>query len=128
MYKTCKYCGIVPEDHKCKNKPKRIQIKDRESDKFRHSAAWKRKAEQIKRRDRYLCRVCEAGLYNTFNQINFKNLEAHHITSIAEDYNKRLDDDNIITLCQMHHKQAERGEIPKKALYKILQSPPGVTP
>lgn len=65
-----------------------------------------------------------AGLYNTLNQLNYKNLEAHHIISIAEDYNKRLDNDNIITLCQMHHKMAERGEIPREVLFEILASPP----
>lgn len=122
---TCKYCGIVERGHRCKNRPKRIQTKNRASDKFRNTIAWKRKAEECKNRDRHLCRVCVAGLYNTLNQINFKNLESHHIIPIAEDYSKRLDNDNIITLCQMHHKMAECGQIPRTVLQEILASPPG---
>ena len=121
---TCKYCGVVERGHRCEHRPKRKNIKNRESDRFRSSAVWKKKAEECKQRDRYLCRVCVAGLYNTLNQINYKNLEAHHIIPIAEDYNKRLDNDNIITLCQMHHKMAERGEIPREVLFEILASPP----
>lgn len=121
---TCKYCGVVERGHRCEHRPKRKNIKNRESDRFRSSAVWKKKAEECKQRDRYLCRVCVAGLYNTLNQINYKNLESHHIIPIAEDYNKRLDNDNIITLCQMHHKMAERGQIPREVLFEILASPP----
>lgn len=124
---TCKYCGVVERGHRCEHRPKRKNIKNRESDRFRSSAVWKKKAEECKQRDRYLCRVCVAGLYNTLNQINYKNLEAHHIIPIAEDYNKRLDNDNIITLCQMHHKMAERGQIPREVLFEILASPPPST-
>ena len=122
---TCKYCGIVERGHGCKNRPKRVQTKNRTSDKFRNTIAWKRKAEECKVRDRHLCRVCVAGLYNTLTQLNYKNLESHHIVPIAEDYSKRLDNDNIITLCQMHHKMAEHGQIPRKVLQEILASPPG---
>ena len=121
---TCKYCGVVLRGHRCPYKPKRVQNKDRISDKFRNTIAWKRKAEECKTRDRHLCRVCVAGLYNTLTQLNYKNLESHHIIPIAEDYNKRLDNDNIITLCQMHHKMAEKGQIPRKVLQEILASPP----
>ena len=123
-YVTCQYCGIVRRGHRCPNKPKRNYAKDSKADKFRQTAVWKKKAEQIKRRDRFLCRACEAGLYHTVTPLNFTNLEAHHITSIAEDYNQRLDDGNIITLCQFHHKAAERGDIPKEDLYKLIEELP----
>jgi predicted HNH restriction endonuclease len=53
--------------------------------------------------------------------VNFKNIEVHHITSIQEDYNRRLDNDNLISLCGYHHKMAEKGQIPKEELFKIVR-------
>ena len=40
----------------------------------------------------------------------------HHIIPISKDYNKKLDSDNLITICRMHHKQAEKGIITKEKL------------
>ena len=39
---------------------------------------------------------------------------------IEEDYNKRLDDNNLITLCRYHHKMAETGEIPREELQEMV--------
>ncbi len=43
----------------------------------------------------------------------------HHIIPLSADYEKRLDDDNLITLCRFHHEQAERGIISKRELLKL---------
>ena len=123
MKKTCKICGIVDEDHKCPYRTPRKKSGDRESDKFRKSKAWTNKSIEIRQRDRYLCRVCEADLYNTIRQFNFDKLEVHHIIPINEDYNKRLDNDNLITLCNYHHKMAEAGEIPRDLLQELISPP-----
>ena len=120
MKKTCKYCGIVDIDHICPYKKSRKKTGDRESDKFRKSKAWTNKSIEIRQRDRYLCRVCEANLYNTIRQFNYDKLEVHHIVPINEDYNKRLDNDNLITLCCYHHKMADKGEISREELKKLL--------
>ena len=40
-------------------------------------------------------------------------------------YNKKLDSDNLITLCRMHHEGAEKGIISKEDLYELLEVPPG---
>ncbi len=125
MLKTCKYCGIVPEDHICPHKRAYKEKDGRQSNTFRKSNKWTEKSIEIRQRDRYLCRVCENNLYNTIRQINYKSLEVHHIIPINEDYNKRLDNDNLITLCTYHHHMADRGEIPKKELQSIIDSPPG---
>lgn len=38
--------------------------------------------------------------------------------------NKKLDSDNLITLCRMHHEQAEKRIISKEELYELLEVPP----
>ena len=124
MNKTCKYCGIVPEDHVCPQRQKHFKKyrKDKPQDKFRNTAAWQKKREYIKRRDRYLCQVCITGLYDTLNQLTYQDLEVHHIVPIEEGYSKRLDEDNLITLCSYHHKMAENGEISREFLQSRIQT------
>lgn len=39
---------------------------------------------------------------------------------INADWDKRLDDDNLITVCSMHHEMAENGEIPYEVLKEII--------
>lgn len=103
----------------CGKKPKRYKPSN-DINKFRWSRKWTEKREQIKERDSYLCQLCkEEGKYN------YTDLEVHHITSLEEDYDRRLDDDNLITLCVTHHKSADRGEISKEKLYKLIGIPPG---
>ena len=34
--------------------------------------------------------------------------------------NKRIDSDNLITLCRYHHELAEKGEISREELQKII--------
>ena len=69
-------------------------------------------------RDKYLCQVC---LMN--NMYTYNNLQVHHIIPINIDYSKRLDSDNLITLCTYHHNQAERGLITKEQLLEIIDPP-----
>jgi hypothetical protein len=40
---------------------------------------------------------------------------------VEEDYSKRLDNDNLITLCNFHHKMAEAGQIPRDELKKLIE-------
>lgn len=124
-YKTCSICGIVPETHNCpykrKYKFKREYKKDSEQNKFRSSAKWTKKSIEIRERDKYLCQVCYREKYNTVVKLNFTNLEVHHIVPLEEDYNKRLDNYNLITLCQYHHKQAENNNIPKEYLLEVAK-------
>ena len=122
-YITCSKCGVVKRGHKCPYKTdNRKKDKDSKADKFRKTKAWSNKSLEIRQRDRYLCVVCINNLYNTINTYNYNKLEVHHITPINEDYNKRLDNDNLITLCNYHHKLAEKGDISKDELYKLIKS------
>lgn len=119
MLKTCKYCGIVPYDHVCPHRTKK-EKEITEIDKFRWSRIWQRKREEIKKRDLYLCQICKRKLYNTISQYNTEALSVHHNVPIAEDYNKRLDNDNLITLCSIHHEMCENNEIPREEVQKII--------
>ena len=121
MLKTCSKCGIVPEEHICPYKRHRKKEKDSKADKFRKTKLWTKKSLEIRQRDKNLCIVCINNLYNTIFQYNYDKLEVHHITPINEDYNKRLDNDNLITLCNYHHKMAECGDIPKEELYELIK-------
>lgn len=121
MLKTCSKCGIVPQDHKCPYRTYKKKDKDSKADKFRTTKAWARKSIEIRQRDKYLCKVCINNLYHTINTYNYDKLEVHHITPINEDYNRRLDNDNLITLCNYHHKMAEHNEIPRDELYELIK-------
>lgn len=118
MLRTCNVCGgIHQEDKMCKRKyPSK---KNSIANSFRNTNAWINKREQIKRRDKYLCQVCLKNNIYTYN-----NLQVHHIIPININYLKRLDSDNLITLCTYHHHQAERGLITKEQLLEIID-PPG---
>lgn len=121
MLKTCKMCGVVSEGHICPYRKARKKTGNRQSDKFRNTAIWQKKRNEIKVRDRYLCQVCLRNLYNTLSLLNHKTVEVHHITPIEQDYNRRLDNDNLISLCSYHHKMADKGEIPREELYDIVK-------
>ena len=123
-YITCSHCGIVPRGHRCPYKTYKKKAYDTEADKFRKTKRWSKKSLEIRQRDRYLCKVCEANLYNTIQQFNFTEVEVHHIEKLNENFDKRLDNDNLITLCRYHHKMADDGNIPKKVLYGLINNPP----
>lgn len=131
MLKSCKYCGNIHDSkYDCGKKPRRKKIRT-EQNQFRSTNAWKNKSIQIRVRDHYLCQVCIRNLYHTQQQYNDKDLEVHHIIPVAEDYDRRLDNENLITLCEYHHEMSERGEIPREALKAIVRQqetnwdPPG---
>lgn len=116
MNKTCAYCGIVPLDHVCPHRKKRHSCSaDGRIEKFRSSGQWQRKREYIKERDLYLCQACRSGIDGEV-QFNSEGLEVHHIDPLEEDFDRRLDDDNLITLCSRHHKMAEMGQISREQL------------
>lgn len=68
-----------------------------------------------------MCQICIRKLYNTQQQYNFTHIEVHHIVPIHEDWDRRLDDDNLISLCAYHHKMADSGQIPRDELLAIAE-------
>lgn len=119
MKKACPYCGkIHDKNFKCGKFPK--YFRGNKEDKFRWSYEWKCKREYIFRRDKYLCRACYCGLSGTLKRLNNQNLSVHHIVPLKADFSKRLDDNNLITLCSAHHEMAENGEISPEILIKAI--------
>lgn len=120
MLKSCQYCGKIHDSkYICKEKPSRKK-EVTEADRFRWTGLWHRKREEIKNRDLHLCQICIRELYNTITKYNMNELSVHHNIPINEDYNRRLDNDNLITVCSYHHKMCECGEIPREVVQKII--------
>ena len=118
MLKTCSVCNKIHDFNKvCRRKTTK---KSTEANKFRKTYKWTKKSKCIKQRDNYLCQVCLLDKYSTNYKYTYKELEVHHIIPIEEDYNKRLDSDNLITLCRYHHEMVEKGEISREELREII--------
>ena len=117
MLTTCRYCNSIHDSsYECEKKPKPEYKKNcTYIDRFRSSRAWRKKAEAIKKRDKYLC------IYSLSKDvIETHDLEVHHIVPIKEDWSKRLDDNNLITLTRLIHEQAEDGTISREELLNLI--------
>ena len=123
MLKSCKYCGRIHSKKEiCSRKP--VSTRESREDKFRNTTAWRNKREEIKKRDRYLCQACLNELSGTERRLNTEDLSVHHIRPLKTNFELRLDDDNLITLCAFHHELAENGRISASELKDII--PPTV--
>jgi 5-methylcytosine-specific restriction endonuclease McrA len=96
-------------------KPKRIKDKT-DKDKFRSTQAWQRKRDEIKEIDLYLCQVCKANHKYIYN-----NLECHHIIPLEENFELRLDNKNLITVCEFCHEKCEKKEISREYLLNLIK-------
>lgn len=67
--------------------------------KFRGSATWKRKRAEILKRDHKRCLICG----------NKEGLQVHHIYSLDTHWQLRLDNANLITLCEKCHHDVHNG-------------------
>ena len=121
MKRACTYCGRIHNySYDCPMKPKPKGTKDKDIDRFRGSKLWKAKRKEILERDKGLCVVCRLGLCGEPTDLVPAD-SVHHIVPLAEDFDRRLDDDNLISLCAYHHEQAERGEISAEELFKAVE-------
>lgn len=125
MKRYCSICYKIHEGH-CTRPRYTNAVRNSQADKFRNTQVWRRKAAEILARDFHCCRVCaHAGI------ICADGLSVHHIIPIARDYDKRLDEDNLITLCRYHHEQAERSAIKAVELRRLARqgfSPKDIPP
>ena len=120
MLISCPYCGRIHDKHfKCGKRP--VYKQETDISRFRKTAAWQRKASEIMDRDKYICRM---SLYH--GDIVYKRLSVHHIEPLAERFDLRLDDDNLITLTDSQHQLAESGKIPRNLLHDLAKSPPSL--
>lgn len=82
------------------------------SRKFYKSAAWKKKRQEILKRDNYECQHCKKkGLV-------VRGTEVHHIIHLKDDFSRRLDNDNLITLCKACHNLEHPEKLKKNKKYK----------
>ena len=121
MKKSCTYCGkIHDKKYKCPGKPSRQNAVSK-TDKYRSSEEWKNKRQEIRQRDLNLCVLCRLGLCCFDDRFLYNSkVEVHHITPLIEDWSKRLDNDNLISLCKYHHKLAESGIISRQKLRDLI--------
>lgn len=129
MLRSCQYCHKIHDGKfDCGMKPQKSNRRS-EQDRFRYTSAWQQKRDEIKERDRYLCQICLRNLYDTVRQFNSEQLSVHHANKLNENYEQRLDNDNLLTLCERHHKMADDGTIPKELILSVIQEqqkhPPG---
>lgn len=113
MFKSCSKCGKIHSgNYKCS---KGTVYAGGEERKLRAKYAWAKKSKEIRERASNLCEVCrDKGIY-TYN-----NLEVHHIEKLKENPQGLLDDNNLVCLCVMHHKQADSGQISKEYLKALV--------
>ena len=120
IQKSCKYCSrVYDENYRCNKKPVKRKKID-ESVKFRNGPKWQKKRKEIKERDNYLCQVCIRKIYNTRRKYNSEGLQVHHALPINLSEDLKLDENNLITLCSMHHSMCDKGQIPYEEVKKII--------
>ena len=124
MLKSCKYCGRIHEaaficPHKQEALDRQRERANRkrghytQGDKYRTTRKWRDVRNYVIHRDRRLCLCCLAELEGTETRYNTEDLSVHHITPIKEDYNRKNDETNLITVCRYHHEMCEAGAIPR---------------
>ncbi len=120
IQKSCKYCGKIHDENiVCNKKPiKRKKIDDIVG--FRNSPRWQKKRKHIKERNNYLCQICIRELYGTKRKYNPEDLQVHHAIPINMNEDLKLDENNLITLCSIHHSMCDKGQIPYEEVKKII--------
>ena len=118
MFKSCSRCGkIHPKNYQC-NVGK--TYKGGEERNLRSQYSWTKKSEEIRERANHLCEVCRnEGVYT------YDNIEVHHIVKVRDDKSRLLDNENLICLCQEHHKQADKGQIETDYLFALARKREG---
>lgn len=76
--------------------------------KFRSSSEWKKKRKEIMRRDNFSCKLCGKK----------EGLQCHHVHSLDTNWELRLENSNIITVCSECHSDIHNN---KYSEYYLLQ-------
>lgn len=133
IYKYCK-CGKKIEDSinccsDCQgeiDKAKKEQYRQYQSSradvreqKFYNSSKWKTVRDVARARDKWLCRLCLSDSLISEADV------VHHIVEIKKDWDKRLDLDNVICLCNCCHKEVhiiyDKGSKNRQEMIMILK-------
>lgn len=129
ILKACSYCGrIHPHGYKCTAKPQSNYVRNEDIQTFRNSKEWRDKRIEIRERDGNMCLACWHNLSGTIRRINQDRLSVHHIKSLIKAWKLRLFNNNLITLCEHHHEEAEKGEISEQILLNLIEIGLKITP
>lgn len=113
MLRSCSTCGRIHDSGiKCRRYPPRMS----DADRFRNTKEWQDARNAARERDVNLCVVCRS-----LGEITTDGLSVHHIVPLEEEFALRVDMDNLITLCGMHHEEAERGDISRSELRRLVK-------
>ena len=120
MLKSCQYCGRIHDSKfDCGKRPQKKRNIS-EADRFRWTSKWQKKRREIKERDNFICQICLREMYDPERKFETDNLSVHHMIPVEEDWDKRLDNNNLLTICEKHHIMAEQGDIPREVIKKII--------
>lgn len=123
FYKLCAKCGaVIPLGEtycdKCRPVEKvtreELQVDDSEEmsakvKSFYKSKQWRMFRKGILARDKYLCVACAAN-----GRLSVAS-DVHHIVRVKQDWNKRFDPSNCISLCKECHNKADKtGVVPTR--------------
>ena len=126
MLKSCKYCGRVHDEKKICAGKKEAQSRrwnNRRRTKalaFRRTNEWTLKSRSVRERDGYMCLCCRAQMPGTTRRFETRDISVHHIIPVEEDYDKRLDDTNLISVCALHHEMCKRGDISRQQQQDLI--------
>lgn len=126
MKKSCSFCGrIHDKGAACPLKPRsavRKKKRDSQASRYRSTAAWTRLSLRIRERDHYICQACLHNLGSNKRMRIGEPVEVHHIDPLEENFEARDDENNLITLCKLHHEEAEAGGIDTTKLKRIART------
>lgn len=131
MLKACKYCGRIHDTkYDCGKKPKYRGKVNNKKELFRKTRAWTERSIQIRNRDCNLCQICKRmiKMQGDMRQYEYEGLQVHHIYSLQEDFDKRMDGLNLITVCSYHHELCENGRIDRKTQLDIAREQENIPP
>lgn len=92
-----KYCEVCEAKANDRHKEYKKYREDSKEQSFYSSTAWRLKREKIKYIDNGYCLLClDKGILKAMDT-------THHIVELKEDWIKRFDEENLISLCESCH-------------------------
>ena len=99
LLRSCSYCNRFHDTKEtCSNKSKRIESEQTErNNKFYKTYRWQKLSNEKRREVNYRCEICRAlGKLEGVDEV-------HHILSINERWDMRLDYTNLLAVCASCH-------------------------
>lgn len=98
---SCPKCGKIHKEGECTKKAE-VYGRKNQTRKYRTDRRWYYARKQALERDLYCCRMCLAD-----GIIERERLEVHHIIPLYKNPTMAYVIDNLITLCNYHHRMVE---------------------